>query len=68
MAQEAIEDYEINFQYVDGRIIEKYPEEYLKMVQCAAEKNVSDFLYVDERIIKKCPEEYLKMVQKCPKT
>lgn len=50
MAQEAIEDYEMNFQYVDGRIIEKYPEEYLKMVQKCLKTNVNVYKYIDQDV------------------
>ena len=52
-----------NLQYVDGRIIDKYPEEYLKMAQGVVEYNVSNLEYVDVRIIDKYPKEYLKMTQ-----
>ena len=31
MAQISVEKNASNLQYVDGRIIDKYPEEYLKM-------------------------------------
>ena len=63
MAQEVVERDSKKFQYVDGRIIDKYPEEYLEMAQEAVGEDDKKFQYVDGRIIDKYPEEYIKMAQ-----